>query len=251
MGARNDIIELEPVSDADGNITWAQIIEHIDAHENGVTTGREIVVRPGGTLDLVSAEQATGLSRLPQERMAGGDNDWDRIISTIQAKEAGHTTGTELVVRPGGKIDVVQSDQATGLSQLPQDRMATNDDRPTEIVRLDPHNRENWERVPDSRVPGWIFTLTPIAKPFTFFAFPWGSGRWYVSAASPKFDDLVGHKFHVVNLRLGSGPNDSIPVICRETSRSDHPNLTEVRGTAAKFALYHSLLAHGHQPFST
>ena len=95
MGARNDIIELEPVSDADGNITWAQIIEHIDAHENGVTTGREIVVRPGGTLDLVSAEQATGLSRLPQERMAGGDNDWDRIISTIQAKEAGHTTGTE------------------------------------------------------------------------------------------------------------------------------------------------------------
>src|SRR4051794_20071580 len=47
-------------------------------------------------------------SRLPTQRMAAAAS-WDTIVTALRDKENGRTASTDLVVRPGGGVDLVAS----------------------------------------------------------------------------------------------------------------------------------------------
>lgn len=238
--------------------TTAKTADHIidvesvvvpDRTTTRTTTGKAavdtVVVADG---DLVDGA-GTALSRVPTGRMAAAPN-WDRIVRAIQDGEAGRRTDDEVVVRPGGELDLVPRGHApTELSRVTKDRMAAGrraaDD--AEIRRLDPAGREGWRWIDDPVLPGYTFVMRPIATAFSFFAFRWTSGRWYVSPLVPAFDTLIGHESHVINLDVGG---DRVPIICKAANEFDHRNLLEVRGTAGKFATYHSFREAGYTPFS-
>lgn len=236
----DDVIDLFPQHAPDGSVVWS-------IPDTG-PANVPIEIDDAG----VMSRAGTPLSTLPADRMAADArewNDWNRIISTITDAEAGRRPAEEIIVEPGGELSLVRRGQAdTALSKLPEDRMAAFDH--DEVRRLDPANREGWEFIADRVIPGFSFAMTPIGKQFRFFCFRSASygGNWLLSVLHPNLDDLPGHEAHIMHVRLGSGR--SIPVVCRSERRLDHPTLGEVRGTAAKFALYHSLRKHGHVPFS-
>ena len=120
-----------------------------------------------------------------------------------------------------------------------------------EIRRLDPHNLEHWEWIPDPIIPGFRFQMNPDGRRFIFYAFPVASfsNNFLLSPAEPSFDSLLGHNTHVIDYAIGGG--SKVPIICRHHGRQDHETIQLVRGTAGKFALYHSIrLATGKAPFS-
>jgi hypothetical protein len=247
----SDVIELERRQDRLGREVWAVPTATGDpaAADQTRQAAMErplVVMRPGGRLVDDAGEV---MSALPRERMATGPN-WDRIIRAIQENESGHRTGDQVVVRPGGSLDLVPSGQASEeLSRIPKERMASMarvaDE--TEIRTFDPTGKEQWRFIDDAVLPGYAFVMRPISTAFQFFTFRWAGGRWFVSPLVPAFDTLTGHETHVITLNVGS---DSVPVVCKAPNDFDHRNLTEVRGTAAKFAVYHSLRAAGHIPYS-
>lgn len=185
-------------------------------------------------------------------RMAAGGG-WDRIVSSIQAAEDGRVAPDEIIVQPGGQLVPVHRGRAgPSLSKLPEERMASEGPWPDrrEIAAFDPTGMERWRFVDDPSLAGWVFTLTPVAQPFTFFCFRYASlgGGWVVSPLDPNLDALLGHEHHVISVALGGG--EHVPIVCKSNRGQSHRDLSEVRGTAAKFALYHSLHRHGLVPFS-
>ena len=128
---------------------------------------------------------------------------------------------------------------------------ATAADFARDIRLLDPNNVERWQWIADPIIPGWKFELTPVGTRFIFYTFQAAtySGGWLLSPIEPSFDQLAGHQTHVVETQIGPGPK--APIICRRQGQMHHENLREVKGTAGKFALYHSLRkASGVAPFS-
>lgn len=243
------VVDLVPHLDASGIEVW-EVDEGIAGAVSVTTQLQALTVSPGGK---VTNDTGEVLSTVPRQRMASGSGSgrWDRIIEAIQDAEAGRHGGEEVVVRPGGALELVSSGQAgQQLSRVPKDRMAATP-RPedeAELDRLDPRRVERWRFINDPVLPGYVFSMRPVATVFEFLAFRWVGGRWYLSPLEPAFDTLPrSHATHVLNLRVGG---DDVPVVCSSPNNFDHVNLSEVRGTAAKFALFHSLGGHGYTAFS-
>lgn len=245
------VVDLVPHLDASGIEVWE--VDEGSAGESSVNTQRQaptLTVSPDGK---VTNDTGEVLSTVPRQRMASGSGRgrWDRIIQSIQEAENGRHSGEEVVVRPGGALELVAFGQAgQQLSRVPKDRMAATP-RPedeAELDRLDPCRVERWRFVNDPVLPGYVFSMRPVATVFEFFTFRWVGGRWYLSPLAPAFDTLPrSHATHVLSLHVGG---DDVPVVCSSPDNFDHINLSEVRGTAAKFALFHSLGGHGYTAFS-
>jgi hypothetical protein len=138
------------------------------------------------------------------------------------------------------------------LSKLPEDRMAAHRATQSDLNEartLDPDNVEDWTFVDDPVIPGLRFEMCPVALRFVFFAFrsPSHGGQWFLSPLDPNFDHLYGHEPHMMRLSMGG---EMVPVVCRNPQTSCHRSLNELRGTAAKFALYHDGRRFGHVLFS-
>lgn len=253
-------VDLQSTTTPDGTVVWriiepAGVVLPADVdHVRPAAFSTAVQGQPAAVVDdgLVTVED-TARSTLPRDRMAD-NGSWDRIVESIRAAEAGRDDADEIVVQPGGAlVPVRKGEVGNQLSRLPRDRMAASRARPAdldEVRRLDPANVEQWRFVDDPHVPGLTFRMAPVARVFDFFCFrsAAAAGRWYLSVLSPRFDELVGHEAHVMQLNLGGG--ERIPIVCRDSTDSSHATLAEVRGTAAKFAVYHSLREHGHVPFS-
>lgn len=248
------VTDLEPTMQADGRIVWG--LPASDLLPQLVPDGDERPASPpvvAGDGKIAFADAPEALSTLPEDRLAT-DDPWGRIIRSIQQGESGDRAQDTVEVRPGGQLVPVNKGEAgTPLSTLPEDRLAapgrTSRADLDEARRLDPQNLERWTFVDDHEIPGLTFEMAPVSQVFNFFCFrvaPAG-GRWYLSVLDPDLDRLVGHEHHVMTLDMG---DSRVPIVCRRSSDSSHATLAEVRGTAAKFALYHSLRAHGHVPFS-
>ncbi len=249
------VTDLKPTVQPDGSTIWAEPdtgqLPVPVTPDTATPTASPTVVAGDGKVGFADAPEA--VSTLPQDRLAS-DDPWGRIIRTIQQSENGQKTEDAVEVHPGGQlVPVRQGKPGTPMSTLPQDRLASASRACRadldEVRRIDPRNVERWTFVDDSEIPGLTFEMTPIARVFRFFCFRVAAagGRWYLSVLDPNLDSLVGHENHVMRLDLGGA---RVPIVCRRSSDSSHANLAEVRGTAAKFALYHSLRAHGHVPFS-
>jgi hypothetical protein len=252
---KTTVTDLEPTVLADGRLVWS--VPSSDAStslavpESPTGTSAIPIVTGGGKIAFAHAPEV--LSTLPEDRLAT-DDPWARIIRSIQQSENGARASDAVEVRPGGQLVPVHKGEAgTPLSTLPEDRLAasgrTSRADLDEARRLDPQNVEHWTFVDDQQIPGLTFEMAPVAQVFNFFCFRVAAagGRWYLSVLDPDLDRPVGHEHHVMTLDLGGA---RVPIVCRRSRDSSHASLAEVRGTAAKFALYHSLRAHGHVPFS-
>lgn len=125
MGTQNvdqdAIIDLAPIVAEDGTEEW--VVED-EAHASGPapSAGGSGVVIADGVIHSEPNDEK--LSTVPKARMAG-NGDWNRIIETIAAAEAGRETGTEIVVQPGGALVPVDKGQAgPQLSTVPEAVMA-------------------------------------------------------------------------------------------------------------------------------
>jgi len=191
----------------------------------------------------------TPLSSIPTERMYAY---WDEIMEQIRAGEAGRRS-PKLTVNPGGEIAVQQHGESTPLSTVPEERMYAVDrtddsDDLAEIRRYDPSNVEMWTWVPHRAIPGWKFEMSPVGVRFAFFAFRSSlhGGHWLLSCWHPRYDADLGHDSHVVALYVAS--NEQVPIVCRSQSRLWSYSLSEVRGLASKFAIYHTAVDRGFPP---
>lgn len=241
-------IDLVPVIAADGSEEWVAPSTTAPAAApdgpSGVTVDDGIIQHDDDTQSL---------SSVPTERMASG-KDWNQIIGAIAAAEAGRSTDTLIQVEEGGAlVPVSKGETGQPLSTVPEETMAApalaSQADLQECRRYDPNNVEGWRFIDDPTIPGLQFSLAPAGERFTFFCFrsPTMGGRWYLTVLDPNLDDLIGHENHMLRLRMGS---EYIPVVCSGQGSSTHADLGEIRGAAAKFALYHTLRSHGHVPFS-
>lgn len=232
----------------DGTEEWVVADSALRMDSASPLSGAGVVVTDG----VLHSGTDDKLSTMLTARMAGSA-DWNRIIETISAAEAGRETGTEIVVQPGGALVPVDRGHAGHqLSTVPEAVMAvagraTRTDL-QEARRHDPSNVEGWRFIDDEVIPGLQFSLAPAGQRFIFFCFrsPTVGGRWYLTVLHPNLDDLFGHEAHMIRVSMGA---ESIPIVC-SAADSTHPDLARVRGAAAKFALYHTLRQNGHVPFS-
>jgi hypothetical protein len=235
------------------------------------TTGQLVYTEPGenGRLIALAGDPSTppespdwvGVpSRLPTQRMAAAAS-WDTILTALRDKENGRTTSTDLVVRPGGGVDLVASGtterHSEPVSTLEPDRMAATMVGPSvadaeEIRRLDPHNVERWTPRQEGEFSGWMFEMVPPFASqgrfkFLVFRSPSDGNRLRISPLRPTYDHLFGHGPHMINVRLGG---HVVPVICGPGGRAA-ANFTVARGYAAKWMIYASYrLAGRPAPFS-
>lgn len=199
-------------------------------------------------------------SRLPTQRMASAAS-WDTIAETLRGKENGRTTSADLVVRPGGGVELVPAGaterSAEPVSTLEPERMAATMVGPSsadvaEIRRLDPHNVERWTPRQQGGFSGWTFEMVPPFASqgrfkFLVFRSPSDGNRLRISPLYPTYDHLFGHAPHMINVRLGG---HVVPVICGPGGRAA-ADFTAARGYAAKWMIYTSYrLAGRPAPFS-
>jgi len=202
--------------------------------------------------ELVPADQTPVVpaSALPTERMAG--SSWDEVARAMREAEQGGRS-RDVVILPGGEIDIVEGGTAHDRSRLPTERMAAkpritiND--VTEIRRLDPQNEERWQPTYTTALDGWRFRLRPHPDgiTFTFLAFrsPNDSGLWRLWVVSPNADDYRGHTDHMVTTRVNG---ETIPVICAAPGAAPARTLVEARAMAAKWAVYTQRRLWGQNP---
>lgn len=209
----------------------------------------DIVVRPGGEIELHDGGPTpTAVSTVTRGRMS--TIDWNAIIGTAGEQEAG-TTSAEIVVRPGGQLVLADPQTLTQstqpLSTVTRGRMSTGvkELASEEWQALDPGCIEQWAFVDHPVVPGWRFTMRPSDAAFVFFTFHASGRGYYLTCLSPRFDDRIGHPDHVSEF---SYLGEKIPIVCKSEAGSSHRTIAEVRGTAAKFALYHTIKAKGMTP---
>ncbi|QCV96504.1 hypothetical protein [Acidipropionibacterium acidipropionici] len=92
-------------------------------------TGREVVVHPGGQVEVQEPGELTTrpLTVLPHEVMGGGLRPigWEEAAWAIRDLERGRP-GREVVVHPGGQVEVQDPDEPTPrpLTVLPHEIMA-------------------------------------------------------------------------------------------------------------------------------
>lgn len=211
--------------------------------------GRFITLAEDPTASTGSPHVLGTPSRLPTQRMASATS-WDTIVETLRNKENGRTTSTDLVVRPGGGVDLVASGTTESLSEpvstLEPERMAATMVGPSttdveEIRRLDPNNVERWTPCQQGDFSGWTFEMVPPFASqgrfkFLVFRSPSDGNRLRISPLRPTFDHLFGHAPHMINVRLGG---HVVPVICGPGGRAA-TNFTAARGYTAKWMIYTS-----------
>lgn len=246
------VIDLRPVATDAGAVKWTS--DHCAAAIAPPDVPGTLRVADG-TVYHDTADRPAALSTVPADRMAGQRPDWNEIIDSIrQAETSRDRSDREIAVQPGGAlVPVDRGQKGPELSTVPEDIMAaparaTRDDL-AEARRLDPHNVEQWDFIDHPMIPGLRFTLIPVSQPFTFFCFRDAAhgGRWFLAVLDPNLDRLIGHEHHMITATVGG---ERIPVVCSNPGDSSHGSLTHVRGAAGKFALYHSVRAHGRVPFS-
>lgn len=210
--------------------------------------GAELVVGPGGGIVVTGARPAA-LSEIPAERMAA--DGWQKVFETIRAEEDGRSTSQGVYVAPGGEITLAAGPEAASrpLSKVPEVRMASlTMEQAIELQRLDPANDENWQPVSAGGVRGWKFRLkAPFqAGYFVFFAFrnPARGNGWDIAPIYPDVDGEYGHKPHLISTTLGG---ERLTILCGPAGRP-LPDLSAVRGTAAKWMLYTSARMAGVDP---
>ena len=251
MGTTNpqmpDIIDVHPVPTPDGGEEW-------------VAAGNETAARveaPGTGLTVDSGvvrgeDSPTPLTTVPTERLAGGP-DWNRIMDALGEGERDGADVPKIGVKPGGEMVVLdQSQSQQPLSTVPRERLAAG--RATrgdlaEARREDPEGKEDWRFVDDPNIPGLRFTMTGTGRTFVFYCVrsPAHGGRWLLTVLHPNLDDLLGHDNHMVTVSIGG---ETTPIVCGPGGRFNYPSLSDVRGVAAKFALYHTARLSGYVPFS-
>lgn len=229
-----DVIDVELCTDLDGMEFYAP----------------QDFVLSGGTLVPLDQPGAVPTSSLPEDRMAG--SSWDEVARAVREAEQGNRS-RDVVIRPGGQIDIVDGGSAQTRSQLPTERMAgkpriTIEDV-AEVRRLDPDNRERWQPTYTTILDGWRFRLRPhhAGITFTFLAFrsPNDSGLWRLWVVSPNSDHYRGHDDHMVSAVVNGS---SIPVICAARGAAPARSLAEARAMAAKWALYTQRRLWGQRP---
>lgn len=228
----------------------------------GPGVGGDLVLRPGGYIAktaLVDAEEDHVISRLPEGRMAASSS-WEEIAEQLRRREEGRSTGAEVVLKPGGELEVSWDDEASPqpLSKLPEGRMAVAQAGPSArdvktLHALDPENLEGWEPTYDEdgagELEGWIFRLTPPQPDqdeFVFLAFrsPSEGNGWRISVLEPDMDYERGHGPHMITVSVGGM---TVPVICGPNGAPAR-NLKEVRTHAAKWMAYTSRRMAGLDP---
>lgn len=210
------------------------------------------------------------LTVLPHEIMGGGPQPiscgglqpigWDRSAKILRDIEGGRT-GKEVVVHPGGHIEVLNDDAlddngpVTGtLTVLPREIMAA--DRPyitaTDLAvlrSLDPANVEGWTPVRMTDLDGWRFSMQshPAGPNFVFVALrsPYESNAWRLVLVEPKVDKM-GHEPHIVTARINA--DTTVPVLCLARGARPAADLTELRAQAAKWCLYTTRRLFGQDP---
>ncbi|MFE2516395.1 hypothetical protein ACFXG9_13690 [Streptomyces mirabilis] len=207
---------------------------------------------PSPELENGLAESAP-LSKLPEDTMAG--DTWENIAKHLGADEEGHTGGTEVVLREGGRLEIAKPEQPRQpLSQLPPEVMAAVNAGPSAadialLRRLDPHNVEDWEPVTSDLIAGWVFRFTPPFKNlprFAFFAFrsPADGGLYRISVLEPDMDTEYGHLPHMEYRHVGG---QRIPIICGPRGKPA-ADLAAVRTQAAKWMFYTACRMRGLDP---
>jgi hypothetical protein len=252
-----DLVELVPVADpATGGYIYRY--PSPDSSMDAVpAAGVDVVLRPDGALiKTATADPAETqlISRLPEGRMATSSS-WDEIAEELRLSEEGGSNGAEVVLKPGGGLEISRGDEAPRpLSKLPEGRMAAAAPGPSSadvevLRRLDPQNLEGWEPVDDGELTGWVFRLTPPETDqtdFAFFAFrsPSDGNAWRISVLEPDMDYERGHGPHMISVSVGGM---TVPVICGPGGAPAR-TLQEVRTHAAKWMAYTSRRMGGLNP---
>lgn len=229
-----DIIDLVPETDASGEEVFVP---------------EDILLRDGVLTD--THREGRGVSVLPSQRMAA-DKSWNQVAEELRAAEEG-TQRRDVVMNPGGQMEVVTDGIARPASRLPQQRMAgkpyvTFADL-DELKRLDTDNTEDWTPVYTASLDGWKFRLRPHPDGETFvfvtFRSPHESGKWRLWVLHPNMDDRFGHEPHMVNITLDG---QVIPVICGAPGAAPANSLAEARTMAGKWAVYTQRKLLGQDP---
>jgi hypothetical protein len=252
MGTTNrqtpDIIDVYPFTTPDGEEEWVTAGEETSARVEPPATS--LTVRSG----IVRGENdPMPLTTVPNERLAGGP-DWNRIIDALSEGERGAAVDVPKIgVKPGGEMVILDQRQSQQpLSTVPRERLAAGRATRADLAearREDPHDAECWRFIDDPNIPGLRFTMTGTGHRFDFFCVrsPAHGGRWLLTVLQPNLDDLIGHDHHMVTASIGG---ETTPIVCGPGGRFNYASLSDIRGVAAKFALYHTVRPSGHVPFS-
>jgi len=240
----HDVIDLRPVSDADGTVVWTT---EPSSPPHLAPTDTDLVIdtrQPRSPLHLLQGDhRPQRISSLPEERMAGTPDAWGDIVRNLRAAEEGQAND-DVNMRPGGTLEVVKpGDNPRPLSRLPEERMAGVNPAPTVddaqvVMAIDPTRVERWEPVTTGLLNGWKFRLRPEprADEFVFLAFrnPSDGNAFRLFVVKPDVDDLFGHRPHMISVPLGG---QAIPVLCGPGGRAAR-TLEEARVFAGKWMLY-------------
>lgn len=247
-----DPIELEPVTDPDGRTRY--VAEPLTGHTSPPEAGPRIVLEEG----VVTGPGERGTtSKIPTDTMSGGDQDYNAIVAALSAFEEGRDPGAVPLAEPGGEL-VLHRDGGTPVAttKLPTDTMAAVAEPVADrawIQRFDPSNRCSWQWQDSDVLPGWYFTLAPLADlEWKFFAarHPSYGGRHLAVIIAPDYTKLTGHRDHVLTWNV-AGRGSGLPIICKSGNDNTVADLSEAHGLAAKFRLRNGILAGtGHAPFS-
>lgn len=225
------------------------LVAEVDASGQEVFVPEDIILRGGILTDAHRAGRS--LSVLPNERMAA-QTSWEEVAKQLRAAEDG-IPRSDVVMAPGGQMEVITEGTARPTSRLPQQRMAAKPyitfSDVDEIRRTDVHNAENWSPVHTAVLDGWRFRLRPLpdGETFVFVAFrsPFESGKWRLWVLRPNMDNNLGHEPHVVTISLSG---QEIPVVCGAPGAAPANSLAEARTMAGKWAVYTQRKLLGQDP---
>lgn len=247
----SDIVDVLPAIGPDGGEVFAtEDMILANGHLMTERTGLAVVDGPGAAVDPAPETTTFPTSVVPTGRMAG--SSWAEIADALRRNEQGDHR-QDVVVNPGGSMDVTVGGTARSTSRLPQGRMAA---KPyirvsdlDEVRQCDPENVENWTPLFTNVLDGWQFTLQPLpgGQRFTFVAFrsPNDAGHWRIWVQHPDMDDRLGHRSHMI---VTSVEGYTIPVICSNPGAAPTPTLAEARVHAAKWATYTQRVLLGQDP---
>lgn len=245
------------------NHTIIDFIPAIDEHDQEVfipedmvladgqltATSRGLAVTsPAAPLDVPPDTRTRPVSVVPRERMASA---WSEVAEALRRAEEGDAGqsgkagqgGQEVVMNPGGQMEVTTGGTTRPVSRVPQDRMASKPyirfSDTDEIRTADEFNVEGWTPVHTRVLDGWRFRLQPLpgGQVFTFVAFrsPNDAGRWRLWVLSPNMDGEFGHVSHMITTLIDG---EAIPVICGAPGGAAAGTLAEARTMAGKWATY-------------
>lgn len=242
------IIDLFPAVGADG--------QEVFAPQDMVLANGQLLAEPSGLAVPANDDNAVAdvptaprLSVIPNDRMAAS---WAEVADALRRNERGDQRN-DVVMGPGGSMEITVSGATPTTSQLPKGRMSAKP-----YIRLsdidvvkqcDPHNVENWTPVFTDILDGWQFSLQPLpgGEVFTFVAFrsPNDAGWWRIWVQHPDMDERLGHKTHMITTVVAG---ETIPVICSNPGGAGTSTLAEARLNAGKWAMYTQRCLLGQDP---